>query len=170
LLTPPIRDLFVTGPGPDVGGPKPGRNHRCHTPEKSGMDAVACLPLAPAAGIIVCAQAGIAVAAANAANKRKSRRCTLMIASVVLICSRSCERGQFSPIAGMAHGQIMSATPRAPRHERKHVRVGVEAIATRHVTVIVSRRPVLRSQRRMSRGPTLPNLDFRSAPSATDRE
>jgi hypothetical protein len=48
-------------------------------PEKSGMDAP---PLAsPAAGVTVCAQAGIAAAAANATNKRKSRRCTFMISS-----------------------------------------------------------------------------------------
>src|SRR5271168_5218816 len=86
-----MRDLFTTGPGPDAGGSNPGKEGCDHMPEKSGMDAA---PLAdPAAGVAVCAQAGIA-AAANASNKGKSHRRTLMISSVH-DCPRSSERGQF---------------------------------------------------------------------------
>jgi hypothetical protein len=49
-------------------------------PEKSGM---AAPPLAgPPAAVTICAEAGIAAPAPNATNKRKSRRCTLMISSV----------------------------------------------------------------------------------------
>jgi len=33
------RDLFVTGPGPDSGGSKPGRDSRAHEAEKSGIAA-----------------------------------------------------------------------------------------------------------------------------------
>src|SRR5215475_461119 len=73
------RDLFTTGPGPDAGGSKPGKEGCDHMPEKSGIDA---RPLAgPATGVTVCAQAGMPAPAANAINKNKSRRCTLMISS-----------------------------------------------------------------------------------------
>jgi hypothetical protein len=49
-------------------------------PEKSGMDAP---PLAgPAASVTVCARTDITAPAANATNKGKSRRWTLMISSV----------------------------------------------------------------------------------------
>jgi hypothetical protein len=75
LLTPLTRDRFVTGPGPEAGGPKPGRSQRCHTPEKSGD--VAALSEPPAAtceaGATVCPQAGEA-ADANIINRNKSRR------------------------------------------------------------------------------------------------
>jgi hypothetical protein len=69
--------LFTTGPGPDAGGSNPGKEGWDHMPEKSGM---AAAPLAgSAAGVTVCAEAGIAARVANATNKRKSRRCTPMI-------------------------------------------------------------------------------------------
>jgi hypothetical protein len=35
-----MRDLFNTGPGPDGGGSKPGKDRWVHMPEKSGIDAV----------------------------------------------------------------------------------------------------------------------------------
>ncbi len=73
------RDLLTTGPGPDAGGSKPGKDGWDHMPEKSGMDAPPLAGLAE--GVTVCAEAGIAAPAANATNKRKSRRCTLMISS-----------------------------------------------------------------------------------------
>jgi len=38
-----VRDLFVTGPGPDAGGSKPGNEGWAHMPERSGIDAVPCL-------------------------------------------------------------------------------------------------------------------------------
>src|SRR5260370_11519258 len=75
-LAPLRRDGLVTGPGPDGGGSKPPvRNGLPHMPEKSGMDAGPCAPLVadPAAGTNVCPQAGVAMAAANIANKRKTR-------------------------------------------------------------------------------------------------
>jgi hypothetical protein len=68
------RALFNTGPGPDAGGPNPGPSVLDHMREKSGMDAALCVALfaAPAVGAVSCPKAGVA-AAANAANKRKSR-------------------------------------------------------------------------------------------------
>src|SRR5437762_8297193 len=51
-------------------------------PEKSGMDAALCapLPVGPTAGVTACPKAAVteAAAAANVANKRKSRRRTPM--------------------------------------------------------------------------------------------
>ena len=42
-LTPLRPNLFVTGPGPDGSGSKPGKEGWAHMPEKSGIDAVPCL-------------------------------------------------------------------------------------------------------------------------------
>src|SRR5271169_2663486 len=44
-------------------------------PEKFGIDAALCVPLfaGPTAGATVCPKAGVAAAAANVTNKRKSR-------------------------------------------------------------------------------------------------
>jgi hypothetical protein len=83
LLTPLIRDLFVTGPGPDAGGPRPGRNQRCHTPEKSGVDAALCVPLpaGAAVGADRCPHAG-ETAAASVTNKKKSRSRTFMVSAL----------------------------------------------------------------------------------------
>src|SRR6267154_2773125 len=47
------RDLLTTGPGPDAGGSKPGKEGCDHMPEKSGMAA------RPAAGPAVCPKAGV---------------------------------------------------------------------------------------------------------------
>src|SRR5205807_730425 len=71
-------DRFVTGPGPDAGGSKPGRDGCHQTPEKSGMAAPWVAPLAAPAAGTACPNAGVAAAAANVANKRKPRRCMLM--------------------------------------------------------------------------------------------
>jgi hypothetical protein len=55
-------------------------------PEKSGMDAALCapLPVGPTAGVTACPKAAVteAAAAANVANKRKSRRRTPMATSL----------------------------------------------------------------------------------------
>src|SRR5258706_7984387 len=53
-------------------------------PEKSGIDTspFVLLPVCPIAGIGVCPRAGVAAAAANVTNKRKSSRCALMISSL----------------------------------------------------------------------------------------
>src|SRR5258708_5354478 len=75
------RDRFVTGPGPDAGGSKPGREGCHQTPEKSGMAAPWVAPLAAPAAGAVCPSAGVAAAAAsvvNVANKRNSRCRMLM--------------------------------------------------------------------------------------------
>src|SRR5277367_5989799 len=58
-----LRDLFTTGPGPDIGGSKPGKKGWDHIPEKSGMGETLCTPMiltGPVAGPTACPQAGIA--------------------------------------------------------------------------------------------------------------
>jgi hypothetical protein len=85
LLPSGLRDLFVTGPGPDRGGSKPGRNGCAHMPEKSGM--VLGWPLvagaaAGAAGAAVCPKAGVASAAITASTHGKPCRHRLMISSL----------------------------------------------------------------------------------------
>src|SRR5215470_14153832 len=67
-----VRDLFSTGPGPDSGGSKPGRDRWPHMPEKSGTDAALCVPL------VLCAKAGVATTN-NVANKQKSRLCMTIL-------------------------------------------------------------------------------------------
>src|SRR5215468_7764906 len=70
-----VRDLFTTGPGPDSGGSKPGRDRWPHMPEKSGMDAALGIPV-PAgltAGAGVCPKAGVAAAATSANTEEKFR-------------------------------------------------------------------------------------------------
>jgi hypothetical protein len=69
------RALFNTGPGPDAGGEKPGPSELAHMREKSGMDVALCVALlaAPTAEAAFCPKAGVVAAAANDANKRKSR-------------------------------------------------------------------------------------------------
>src|SRR5215475_31292 len=62
------RDLFTTGPGPDAGGSKPGKEGCDQMPEKSGMDG------APGERAGSCAMAGMAAVAANITTKRKSGR------------------------------------------------------------------------------------------------
>src|SRR5271154_398297 len=62
------RDVLTTGPGPDAGGSKPGKEGWDHTPEKSGIAA------GPAAGPAVCAKTGVAAATANITSEPKSRR------------------------------------------------------------------------------------------------
>jgi len=37
-----MRDLFTTGPGPDVGRSKPGQYGSVHNPEKYGINRVGC--------------------------------------------------------------------------------------------------------------------------------
>src|SRR5260370_42471270 len=59
------RDLLTTGPGPDAGGSKPGKEGCDHMPEKSGMAA------RPAAGPAVCPKAGVAAATASITSKPK---------------------------------------------------------------------------------------------------
>src|SRR5258706_4873412 len=64
------RDLLTTGPGPDAGGSKPGKEGCDHMPEKSGVAA------RPAAGPAACPKAGVAAATAKITSKPKSRfRC-----------------------------------------------------------------------------------------------
>src|SRR6516225_7454572 len=68
------RDLFTTGPGPDAGGSKPGKEGCDQIPEKSGIEAApwaALLADGTAAG--ACPKAGVAAAAASVTNTRKSR-------------------------------------------------------------------------------------------------
>jgi hypothetical protein len=63
----------------DGGGSKSGQVRWAQMPEKSWIDGAPCLSLlaGPAAGTTVCPQVGVAAAAANITNKRKSRRlCT----------------------------------------------------------------------------------------------
>jgi hypothetical protein len=62
------RDVLTTGPGPDAGGSKPGKEGWDHTPEKSGIAA------RPTAGPAVCAKTGVAAATANITSEPKSRR------------------------------------------------------------------------------------------------
>src|SRR5258706_10108559 len=64
-----MRDRFLTGPGPDKGGSKPGRVGWTHMPEKSG--AVATPP--------ACPKTGVAMTAASATMIRNCRCCMLMI-------------------------------------------------------------------------------------------
>src|SRR3974390_3245662 len=74
------RDVLTTGPGPDAGGSKPGKEGCDHMPEKSGMDAAPCArlvgPTAPP-----CPETAVAAVAANATMKRKSSR-NIMIPSL----------------------------------------------------------------------------------------
>src|ERR1700722_6093105 len=65
FLTPLRRDLLVTAPGPDAGGSKPGREGCHHRPEKSGMDAVPCVPSLAAPTGALCPNTGVAEVAAN---------------------------------------------------------------------------------------------------------
>src|SRR3984893_17334696 len=69
------RDLFTTGPGPDAGGSKPGKEGWAHMPEKSGMAA------GPTTGAAVCPKAVVATATANITSKPKSR-CLCMTTSL----------------------------------------------------------------------------------------
>src|SRR5215468_1423036 len=75
------RDRLTSAVGPDASGSKPGIEW-VQTPEKSGMDAVVCLPLwaGPTVGATDCPKTGVAVAAASVTTKRKSR-CTFMTTS-----------------------------------------------------------------------------------------
>src|ERR1700720_1832829 len=61
-------DVLTTGPGPDAGGSKPGKEGWDQMPEKSGMAA------GPAAGSTVCPKAGVAAAAAKITDNPKFRR------------------------------------------------------------------------------------------------
>src|SRR6516225_1478344 len=83
------RALFNTGPGPDTGGENPGPSELDQMREKSGMDEALCVALlgAPTAGVASCPKAGVAAAAANNANKRKSR--CLCIAQLPLVIAPS---------------------------------------------------------------------------------
>src|SRR6266446_10612579 len=71
------RDLLTTGPGPDTGGSKPGKEGCDHMPEKFGI--AAC----PTAGPAFCPKAGVAAATANIISKPKFRS----------LCMRSPFRG-----------------------------------------------------------------------------
>ena len=93
---PPVRDWT----GADAGGPKPGRSQRCHTPEKSGVDAMASAPLSPAAGVTVCARAG-AVPVANLSP-------TLCRNAVLRSTGRPCLRSR-SAKASSANSWAMSS-------------------------------------------------------------
>src|SRR5271155_3903691 len=79
------RALFNTGPGPDAGGEKPGPSVFDHSREKSGADAALWVVVlaALATGAASCPKAGAVAAAANVANKRKSR--CLCIAQLLLV-------------------------------------------------------------------------------------
>src|SRR5215831_12659900 len=82
------RDLLTTGPGPDAGGSKPGKEGWDHMPEKSGIAA------GPAAGPSVCPKTGVAAATANISNEPKSRRLCMTtslswFAREIRFCSRS---------------------------------------------------------------------------------
>jgi len=70
---------------------------------------MASAPLSPAAGVTVCARAGIAVPVANTTNKRKSRRCTLMISSVGP-SSQPRGAGPMAPPAFSRYGRHSAAT------------------------------------------------------------
>src|SRR5215469_7186248 len=48
------RDLFTTGPGPDVGGSKPGKEGWDQMPAKSGIDAMPCVSPPPGAAGCTC--------------------------------------------------------------------------------------------------------------------
>ena len=93
---PPVRDWT----GADAGGPKQGRSQRCHTPEKSGVDAMASAPLSPAAGVTVCARAG-AVPVANLSP-------TLCRNAVLRSTGRPCLRSR-SAKASSANSWAMSS-------------------------------------------------------------
>jgi hypothetical protein len=80
-----LRDLFVTGAGPDSGGSNQGSDPWRHMPEKSGIDAALSLLLWAGAAVgAACPKAGVAAAAANATTKRKSRRCKVMLSSLFM--------------------------------------------------------------------------------------
>jgi hypothetical protein len=81
LKTSGRRDLLTTGPGPDAGGSKPGKEGCDHMPEKSGMGTALCVPklAGAAAGATCCAEAG-ATTAANVTSKSKCR-CTIISTS-----------------------------------------------------------------------------------------
>src|ERR1700732_2409068 len=65
------RDLLTTGPGPDAGGSKPGKEGWAHMPEKSGIAA------GPTAGSKACPKAGAAATTAKITGRPKFRRlCT----------------------------------------------------------------------------------------------
>jgi hypothetical protein len=64
--------LFVTGPGPDAGGSNQGKAGCIQTPAKFGIE-VAPFVSALADPSMVCSNAGVAVAAANAMNRTKFR-------------------------------------------------------------------------------------------------
>src|SRR5215470_9134154 len=73
LPTPLTRDLFVSDVGPDVKGSKPGMDAWCQMPEKSGTDALLCVPLSAGTAVraVVCAKPGVTAAAANVTSKGK---------------------------------------------------------------------------------------------------
>src|SRR6516162_4208228 len=73
-------DLFTTGPGPDAGGSKPGKEGCDQMPEKSGIDAALCVPMLARVAGRACPKAEVAAIAASAANNTKSR-CTIMLSS-----------------------------------------------------------------------------------------
>src|SRR5271155_3237932 len=65
------RDVLTTGPGPDAGGSKPGKEGWDHMPEKSGIAA------GPPADPTVCPKTGVAAATAKITNEPKSRRLSM---------------------------------------------------------------------------------------------
>src|SRR6516165_828368 len=79
-----------------------------HIPEKSGTDAASCLPLPPAAtaGAAVWAKAGLARAAANVANNRKSR-CTFIRNLLLMIDTHRLAVRDRIPVAR----QMLGGTP-----------------------------------------------------------
>jgi hypothetical protein len=83
LLTPVslLRDLFVTGPGPEAGGMSQGSEPWRHTPEKSGTDAGAAVWVGATAGAPVCPKAAVVAEVTNKKNKSKSR-CIAMATSL----------------------------------------------------------------------------------------
>src|SRR5262249_6214840 len=97
------RDLLTTGPAPDAGGSKPGKEGCDHMPEKSGMDGCALLPAGPTARAGSCPKAAVAAVAANVTTKRKSRR-KFMIPSRLRFGRYSTGQGNFIEKLAVAHG------------------------------------------------------------------
>jgi hypothetical protein len=74
--------LFTTGPGPDAGGSKPGKDGCDQMPEKSGIDAAPCVPTPAGVAGRACPKAALAAIAASASAKRTLR--------AIMLPSRSC--------------------------------------------------------------------------------
>ena len=74
--------MFVTGPGPDVGGSNQGNAGCVQIREKSGIDAAPCvaLPGASAMGVAVCARTRVVAAIVNVRDMtaKSTFRCLCM--------------------------------------------------------------------------------------------